>query len=147
MIPSFSRETLLSRPSGASFHMNVRFQDVDAAGVVFFPTLLVYMHDAYVALLEQVGTPLPRVLQDRRWIAPIAECHAEFLKPLRFGDSVEVQVVAATASRVAMRLGYRILRGDEAVAVGQTVHVFLAGGRPTAVPPEIAAWIAGLQSD
>ena len=55
-------ELLASRPVAFQQQTLVRFQDVDAAGVVFFPTLLAYMHDAYVAFLKAHGCDLPRVL-------------------------------------------------------------------------------------
>ncbi len=144
MLPPFSRESLLQAGPGHALTVVVRFQEVDAAGVVFFPTFLAYMHDAFVSWLDAAGTPLPDVIRERRWIAPIAECNAEFLRPLRFGDAVQVRVVLGAHGRSSMRLGYRVDRGEEPVAVGQTVHVCLSEGRPTPLPDAITRAIAAL---
>ena len=60
-----------------------------------------------------------------------AHAEADYLRPLRFGDRVEVAIVAAqTGSRsptTEVTLGYRIanLNGGEPAAVAQTVHTFV----------------------
>lgn len=145
MLPPFPRETLLQARPAHSLSLAVRFQEVDAAGVVFFPTFLAYMHDAYVSWLGAAGAPLPAVLRAGEWIAPIVECGAEYLRPLRFGDEVAVHVVAGAAGSSSMRVGYRVERAGEPVAVGQTVHVCLSGGRPRPLPEALQAAIAQME--
>lgn len=144
MLPPFSRETLLQAGPGHAHLHTVRFQEVDAAGVVFFPTFLAFMHDAFVSWLAAVGAPLPEVIQKSEWIAPIAECSAEYLAPLRFGDAITVRVVAGARGRSSFRLGYRIERDGAPVALGQTVHVCLSGGRPRPLPEAVGAGVEAL---
>lgn len=137
----FAQADLLApRPVAFQQQTLVRFQDVDAAGVVFFPTLLAYMHDAYVAFLKAYGCDLPRVLAQKEWAAPLKHAQADFLSPLRFGDAVDVALVLGVCGQTSIQLGFRLAVAGEAAAVGQTVHVFVDphGFRPIPVPAAIA---------
>lgn len=108
----------------------IRFQDVDAAGIIFYPRALELCHDVYVEFLADVGFPLHESLQGA-WIAPIRHAEADYLRPLRFGDRVEIALVAARLGPAAppseVTIGYRItsLADDEVAIVAQTVHTFL----------------------
>jgi acyl-CoA thioesterase FadM len=57
--------------------------------------VLAYCHDVYVEFLAANDTPLPKVLEQRAWVAPIRHAEADYLKPLKFGDPVEVCLVRA----------------------------------------------------
>jgi len=119
----------LQLPNPRAFAVNrvVRFQDVDAAGLLFHPRLLEYFHDAYLELLAEAGTPLHVVLRAHTWGSPLRRVEAHFLKPLHFGDCVEIALVAAKLELSEVMIGYRVVRADndELVALGQTHHVFV----------------------
>ena len=124
----FADEDLLQRGPGAfAEEREVRFQDVDAAGLIFYPRVLEYFHDAYVAFLTHAGAPLPAVLAERSWAAPLRHAEARYRKPLRFGDRVEVGLVRAVVEPTEATLGWRLLRLSDVVvcAMGQTSHVFV----------------------
>jgi YbgC/YbaW family acyl-CoA thioester hydrolase len=119
----------------------IRFQDVDAAGIIFYPRALELCHDVYVEFLAEVGFPLHESLAGD-WLAPIRHAEADYLRPLRFGDHVEIAIVAAHLGPAAppseVTLGYRItsLSDGEVAIVAQTVHTFLdrKSFRRTAIP-------------
>jgi 1,4-dihydroxy-2-naphthoyl-CoA hydrolase len=106
---------------------SIRFQDVDAAGIIFYPRLLVYCHDLLVSFLARAGAPLDQVLRDGHWIAPIRHAEADYFKPLRFGDVVDVALVRVHLEAREATLGFRFARaqGGEVCAVAQSVHAFL----------------------
>ncbi len=113
----------------------VKFHDVDAAGIVFYPRLFEWFHDAYVAFLADAGAPLPEVLEQALWAAPIRHAEAEFLRPLRFGESVGVALLTAHVEGSTATLGYRIrTEAGEVAAVGQSAHVFVAPDTFAKVP-------------
>ena len=101
----------------------VRFQDVDAAGIVFYARVFDYFHDAYVAFLRARGAPLERALQDRSWVAPLRHAEAEYLRPLRFGDAFTVTLVRVEVEETEFHIGYRIDANGEASCLGRTRHV------------------------
>lgn len=127
----FERDAL-RLPSANAFTRErpIRFQDVDAAGIIFYPRALELCHDVYVEFLSDVGFPLHESLEGS-WIAPIRHAEADYLRPLRFGDHVEIALVAAHLGPAAppseVTIGYRItsLSDGEVAIVAQTVHTFL----------------------
>lgn len=101
----------------------VRFQEVDAAGIVFFARTFDYLHDAYVEFLRARGAPLEMALQDGSWVAPLRHAEAEYLRPLRFGDAIEVCLVSVDLDETEYSIDYRIETGGRAACVGRTRHV------------------------
>jgi 1,4-dihydroxy-2-naphthoyl-CoA hydrolase len=141
----FERE-VLKNPRGGSFAREraVRFQDVDAAGIIFYPRALELCHDLYVDFLADAGHPLHTALKGP-WIAPIRHVEADYMKPLRFGDRVEVALVAAhlgpSAPATEVTLGFRITTLPDRVPaiVAQSVHTFVTREtfQRTPVPEEL----------
>ena len=101
----------------------MRFQDVDAAGLVFYARFFDYFHDAYVSFLRERGAPLEAALQDGSWVAPLRGAEAEYLRPLRFGDAIEVSIAEVRLEETEYTIGYRVVTGGEAACVGRTRHV------------------------
>lgn len=139
-----SRDALLAAPAGFSLELPVRFQDVDAAGIIFFARVLDYCHDGYVGFLSAAGCPLHQTLAAREWIAPLVHAEADFIRPLRFGQRVVVHLVGARQRGSVYTIGYRLERPadvdpasgqqpGEAVAVGQTVHIVVDPQRFTRI--------------
>lgn len=109
---------------------SVRFQHVDAAGVVFFARYFEYVHEAYEGFLSAVGTPLSRVLKEQSWAAPLSHVEADYFRPLRLGDELHVQLVAAEVEGSKLTLGWRLViqpkpEVEHVVAVVQSTHTFV----------------------
>ncbi len=124
----------------------VAFQDVDAAGTIFFPRALEYMSDAYLELLERAGLDVPGLLARRVAAAPVVRAEVEYLAPLRFGDAVTVEVVLARVGGSSTTFGHRVRNsGGTIAAIGQTVHVWVDGasGKPVPVPAELRDFLSG----
>ena len=124
----FERDELkLSRPHAFVEARSIRFQDIDAAGIIFYPRVLEMFHDIYAAFLAFAGAPLPEVVRAGTWIAPVRHAEADYFKPLRFGDPVTVEICRAHVAETEATLGYRIARseGGEVCVVGQVVHTWV----------------------
>jgi 1,4-dihydroxy-2-naphthoyl-CoA hydrolase len=142
---AFPRDELISF-SGApivSQTRPVRFQEVDAAGTIFFPRVLEYFSDAYQELLERAGIDTPRILRERAFAAPLAHAEADYLSPLFFGDTATVELLVARVGSSSVRFGHRVKKGDAVAAIGSTVHVFVDGKtfKPTPVPAALTAYL------
>jgi len=147
----FDREELKrSRPTAFVDPRAIRFQDIDAAGIIFYPRVLEMFHDIYVAFLAFAGAPLPEVVRAGTWIAPVRHAEADYFKPLRFGDPVSVEICRAHLSETEATLGYRIARSDqgEVCVVGQVVHTFVdrASFKRTPIPEPIRLALEHLES-
>jgi 1,4-dihydroxy-2-naphthoyl-CoA hydrolase len=101
----------------------VAFQEVDAAGIVFYARIFDYFHDAYVAFLRRRGAPLEDALRDGSWVAPLRRADAEYLRPLRFGDQIQVSIVHVEVEETEYRIGYRVESAAGVACAGATVHV------------------------
>lgn len=132
---AFDRAALLQGDPVFEHRFTIPFQHVDAAGIVFFARVLDYFHDTYVGFLAACGHPLPRVLRKGEWAAPLLHCEADYMAPLRFGDSVGCGIVATQWSGSKLIVGYRLTNGDVPSAVGHTVHLFVDPRDMSRVPP------------
>ena len=117
----------------------------DAAGIVYFPRLISYFHDAYVSVLAARGLPLHELIKTSPWIAPIRRAEADFLRPVRFGDRICAALVRAQASTSSIALGWRLTSGGSGLegapgevvhATGKTVHTFVDRSFQRAALPE-----------
>ena len=125
----------------------VRFQDVDAAGIIFYPVILEYCHDLYVEFLEAHDTCLHHVLEKGIWAAPIRHAEVDYLNPLRFGQRIEVALCLAHLEPSEVTLGYKVnlaeqghaIEQGQVAAVAQTVHTFvsLPAFARTEIPAEL----------
>ena len=107
------------------FSSQVRFQDVDAAGIVFFSRIQEYFHDAYLAFLAHHGYPLHEVLEQKSWLAPIRHAEADYYKPLRFGSRFDLALVASHVAASEATLVFQLSTEAGLHAAGQTVHTFV----------------------
>jgi acyl-CoA thioesterase FadM len=148
----FERAELKSNPARFVRTREVRFQDVDAAGIIFYPRLLEYFHDAYLEFLSHVGQPLHASLGHSSWLSPVRHAEADFLRPLRFGERIEVGIVGLRLTPepepTEVTLGFRIskLEPAEAACLGQSVHTFVdaISFRRTSIPQELLLAYRGL---
>ncbi len=92
----------------------VRFNDVDHAGIVYYPLFFHYFHVAFEELFRERAAGLRTVLDDQRLGLPAVKAEAEFHKPLRFGDEAVVEVTLERLGTRSLTLQYRALgpQGD-----------------------------------
>src|SRR5512143_1906178 len=113
----FTVDELVNAPARFRTTVKVRFQDVDAAGIVFYPRFFEYFHDAYTQVLDDSGAPLARGINEREWAAPLRRVFAEYLRPVRFGDVLEVAIVGVKIDGTDVNVGYRATKvGGDVIA-------------------------------
>ncbi|MCK6439859.1 MAG: acyl-CoA thioesterase [Planctomycetes bacterium] len=68
----------------------IRFNDVDHARILYYPTFLHYFHCCFEDFFEHaVGFHYKRVLTEHRVGFPVVHLDVDFKSPLRFGDHVQ----------------------------------------------------------
>lgn len=143
--PDFEKDAILAaQPALCSQTRAVKFQDVDAAGTIYFARTFEYFSDAYLALLLQAGLDVPGMLARREMAAPLVHAEADYLSPLFFGDQVVVEVVFAQLGTSSTRFAYRVLKGDGTpAAIGQTHHVWIDSKsfKSCAMPPALRSYL------
>lgn len=103
------------------FTLPVRFADIDHAGIVYYPLYFHYFHQAFEEVFRQrFGGPAAYValLDERRVGLPAVACEARFVRPLRYGEDVTVEVTCDRVGNRSVTLRYRALCGDALCAEG-----------------------------
>ncbi len=123
----------------------VRAYECDAYGHVNNANYVRYMQEAALDASAAVGYDEARYDQlGHIWL--IRETNVEYLRPLRFGESVEVTTWVGDFRRVRSRRFYELRHPgeDELLAKGSTDWVYIerATGRPARVPDEMIAAFA-----
>lgn len=119
----------------------VEFHETDAAGLVHFTNLFRWMEAAELAFLHGRDVPVLAVdaIKNSGW--PRAAVSAEFLAPLRYGDTVETRLWVRKIGTSSIRYHFEILRlngrgGPHLAATGEitTVHVARVKGKTRPTP-------------
>ena len=71
----------------------VRFGDVDHAGIVYYPRFYIYFHEAFEDLFNQAGHSYFKMLDGDRIGFPTVHVETDFKAPLRYGDSLDIDLV------------------------------------------------------
>jgi YbgC/YbaW family acyl-CoA thioester hydrolase len=119
--------------------MTVRFGDTDPAGLVYYPNVFHYLHEAMEEFFAaRCGITYHQLVARERIGFPTVNVQAEFLHPLVYGDVVEVMIKVDKIGQTSLTLDYALKKvGDQAVcATSRQVHVSmdLDTRRPVSIP-------------
>jgi len=119
----------------------VRFADVDAAGIVYYPRLLDYCHIAFEEFFDHLSSqPYSNWVQSQRRGFPTRRLECDFLKPVVYGSTIAIEVSIGVIGKSSVQFRFRgAVEGAETSFEAQAVKVCidLDEGRPTAIPEEL----------
>lgn len=123
--------------NGFTMSRRVAFSETDAAGLMHFSRYLVWMEDCEHALLRSLGATVHAV-DDSSHLYPRVSVHAEYKRPLRFEEEVDVRIAVRVRSARSITYAFTFTRrGDDTpCATGQSVVVCSreTNGKLAAVP-------------
>ena len=126
----------------------VRFGDVDAAGIAYFPRIHEYLHDAFEELWERhVGIRYADLILGRRIGFPAVKSDVDFLRPLRFGDRPEVRITVFRLGRSSLGVRYLITLADKVCVDAKmvTACVDIDSMRSIPIPDEFRPRLEAIQ--
>jgi 1,4-dihydroxy-2-naphthoyl-CoA hydrolase len=95
------------------YHRTVRFQDTDAAGVIYFANGLAICHEAYEASLCAADINLKSFFSASAEVAfPIAHAEIDFFRPIAMGDRLEIHLTPKQLQPSEFEIAYQILLAD-----------------------------------
>ncbi len=115
--------------------IRVRFSETDAMGVVYHANYLPWFEVARTQLLAKLGMPY-RELQDNGFLLPVLEVSVKYRVPAHFGDDIVVRAMMKEMPRVKIKIEYEVLRGDEVLTTGMTLHAFMNRDSQAIRPPK-----------
>jgi 4-hydroxybenzoyl-CoA thioesterase len=129
----------ISRRKTFVTQLDVRFGDVDPAGIAYYPRIFEFVHQATEALWDvHVGRRYFYLLSEEKLGFPLVNAEVDFEHPLRFGDRpiVKVTVFKLGASSIGLRYVFHV---DEVACVKARMTVVctqLDGLKPIPIPPQ-----------
>jgi 4-hydroxybenzoyl-CoA thioesterase len=95
------------------FRRPVRFDEIDAAGLVYFPKVIALAHEAMERMLQDaVPGGYAHFVCELKVGLPCVHVASDFVGPLRFGDIVEVESTVAKFGTTSVTFDVRVRRED-----------------------------------
>jgi len=137
-----------TEPVAFRWSIPTRVGDTDPYGVVYFVSYFRFMKEALDEFLRARGLVPEDIYRDSeagRGL-PVAASSARFLRPARYGDTLEIRVTVGTFSEKSVRFDFQIGRrpGGEPVATGEITCVAIdANWRSIGLPQEWRERLSG----
>lgn len=127
------------------FPVRVYFEDTDAGGVVYYANYLKFAERARTEMLRGAGVMQSRLLDDEGYAFMVRRCAAEFIKPARLDDLLQVHTRLMTLRGASLDLVQDIRRQDSALV---TIRLALAcvsmAGRARRIPQVVRITLENL---
>lgn len=99
------------------------FHDVDPAGTAYYPRLVGLCHHAFEAFFNaRIGPAYARVIASGTGF-PTVHFEADFVQPIRHGDTIDVGVRVDKVGRTSITLAYEARRGRTVLFKARNVVV------------------------
>lgn len=124
--------------------MAVRFADVDHAGIVYYPKFFDYFHITFEEFFRQtVGSRAYVDVLDRDRIGfPSVNAQCEFKSPLRFGDTMDVEMSIQRLGKRSVTFGFCIYRRPDSRDPEPAERVLAAQGTNTCAIVDLSVFRA-----
>ena len=108
--------------------VRVEFHDTDMAGMVHFSNFFRYMEEAEVAFLRHLGLHVSWRDGLQRFGFPRVSATCDFLKPARFEDVLDIDVVVEQVGTKSVTYAHELRRGADLLAQGKITAVYVHVG-------------------
>ncbi len=121
----------------------IRFEEVDAAGIVFFGRFLGYAHEAMETFFSPLDGGYAGLIVARGVGLPAVDVRSRFLSPVRYGDTLSIETHTAKLGNRSAVLFYRMKLAQSGVVAAEVEHTVVTSdlGRMRSVdmPPDVRA--------
>jgi len=108
------------------YNTKIRLFHTDAANLIFFSNLFNLAHECYEEFLEESGFSIKKILNDNIFLIPIVHAEADYLKPLRVGDKIEIRMSLNSLGKSSFTLDFVLYdKSGEKTAAVKTVNVVI----------------------
>jgi 4-hydroxybenzoyl-CoA thioesterase len=89
----------------------IRFDDVDGAGIVYYPQFFHLCHAAFEDFFDTAApVSYPALVRDRRLGFPTVAIESQFEAPLSYGDVAVIELTVKKIGRTSVTFAYEIRR-------------------------------------
>src|ERR671933_2857116 len=104
------------------FERPIQFDEVDAAGIVFFGRFVNYAHEAMSHFFGALEGGYAGVVMGRRIGFPAVHMEAEFSSPLRFGDVLTIETRVTRVGNRSAVFHYRMINAKTGAISAELTH-------------------------
>ncbi len=120
--------------------IRVYYEDTDAAGIVYYANYLKFAERARTELLRLAGINQSALISDQGVAFAVRQCSADFLKPARLDDALEVHTRVLQIRGASVEMEQCIRRvGVDLVKVGVKLACMSGFDRPSRIPAPVRA--------
>ncbi len=105
-------------------HYRVIYGDCDSMAIVYYSNYLRLFEIGRMELLRNMGL-IYREIEKKGFFLPATEAYLKFKKPALYDDVLTIETSIGFLKRASSRFNYTILRGEEILVEGYTVHACL----------------------
>ena len=98
----------------------VCYGDTDQMGVVYYGNYYTFFERGRTEMLRAAGMPYSRLEELGNYL-PVAESHCRYFSPAHYDELLTFRSTVLEASRVRIKVGTQVRRGDELLASGWVV--------------------------
>lgn len=120
-------------PAQAQFR--VIYADTDAMGFAYYGNYLKWFEIGRAEWFRNTGTTYHE-LEGRGLFLPVVEAHCSYVKPAFYDDLLTIRTTFQFAGPARLRFDYEIVRGEELLTQGYTLHVCMSRDRKVRKPPD-----------
>lgn len=124
------------------FRLEVRFGDLDSAGVVYYPR---YLHFCHVGMEEYfrhvVGIEYPTFVGERHLGLPAVRTEVDHRRPIRYRDEVELEVAVERVGAASVEWRHRFLHPGAAEPATEARVVTVLVDLRTFVKVQVPDWL------
>jgi acyl-CoA thioester hydrolase len=126
------------------FPVRVYYEDTDAGGVVYHSNYLCFAERARTELLRDFGIDHTSLMADDGLMFAVRRCEAEYVKPARLDDALEIRTRCIEASGASFWLEQLVQRAGETLVEMKLRLVCLkSDGRPARLPEKLRSLLMG----
>jgi acyl-CoA thioester hydrolase len=105
------------------FNLRVRYADTDRMAIVYHSNYIVYFDTGRTEFLRALGFQYSKLEEEGIWF-PVLEVGCKYKKPAKYDEEVTVETHIEELSRVKVKFGYKVYKGEELLVEGYTQHGF-----------------------
>lgn len=134
-----------------NFRYSISFDDVDAAGIVYYPRYFHFCHLALETMFNEKGPyKYPELIFKKRLGLPIVHVEANFQKPLFYGDIVTISVSIKHIGKSSLVTNYRFNKENDDEDYFSTdittVCIDIDRKQSTTLPDDLRIFFDGLKA-
>lgn len=118
------------------YRRKAQYYETDAMAIIHHANYIHWFEEARIDFMDKLGYTYARMEQDGI-ASPVLGAQCDYKRPVRFGDTVLIEVSILEMTGAKMTVGYRVLNegSRELCASGETRHGFIdiGSGRPVSL--------------